>query len=166
MFNEATFRELTKAQQSLAMDKRGEILRSSHSPARIRAGMMKLEGAIKGHPLAQGPNNFPLKHTFLEGLYIRESFMPAGYLFTTRIHKVEHVQFILSGDVSILTEDGFKRVKAPFHGITKPGTKRVVLTHADTVCITVHPTRCTNVADVEKEIFADSFEELAMEVEA
>jgi len=151
-----------KALMSLAADTKGEILMSSRPPEYIRGAMMALESKIKSHPEGKGPDDFPLKHTFVDGLYIRESFMPEGILFTTKIHKVDHAMFIMSGDVSILTEDGFKRVKAPFNGITKRGTKRVVLTHADTVCITVHPTSCQDVTSVEKELFASSFDEVGL----
>jgi hypothetical protein len=154
-----------KAIENVLIDKRGEIGKSSITPSRIRGQMVRLENAIKSHPLAQGPEEFPLTHTFTNGQYVRESFMPAGYLFTTRIHKVEHPMFLMSGDVSILTADGFKRVKAPYYTITKPGTKRVVLTHEDTVCITVHPTQSKTVEEVEKELWTDSFEDLGIEYE-
>ena len=32
----------------------------------------------------------PLVHRFTEGLYVREIFMPAGSLITSKIHKTQH----------------------------------------------------------------------------
>ena len=73
----------------------------------------------------------PVKHSFADGCYIREIFNPAGELIVTAIHKKEHPFFLMQGEMSILTEDGIKHLKAPHHGITKPGTKRIIYTHTD-----------------------------------
>ena len=40
---------------------------------------------------------FPLKHTFVEGLYIREIFMPTDSFLTSRIHNTEHPFMVLEG---------------------------------------------------------------------
>ena len=102
-------------------------------------------------------DNFPLKHTFADGLYIREIFMPKGQVITTGIHKQEHPYFVLKGDVSVLTEDGVIRIKAPHQGITKPGTKRLIYIHEDTTWITVHATEKDNIEEVLEDILAKDF---------
>tara|TARA_B100001250_G_scaffold69091_1_gene55402 strand:- start:2852 stop:3373 length:522 start_codon:yes stop_codon:yes gene_type:complete len=99
----------------------------------------------------------PLKHTFADGLYIREIFMPKGQVITTGIHKQEHPYFVLKGDVSVLTEDGVIRIKAPHQGITKPGTKRLIYIHEDTTWITVHATEKDNIEEVLEDILAKDF---------
>tara|TARA_R100001163_G_C5066982_1_gene205748 strand:- start:513 stop:1034 length:522 start_codon:yes stop_codon:yes gene_type:complete len=99
----------------------------------------------------------PLKHTFADGLYIREIFMPKGQVVTTGIHKQEHPYFVLKGDVSVLTDQGIQRIKAPYQGITKPGTKRLIYTHEDTVWITVHATEKESIEEVLKDILAEDF---------
>lgn len=82
----------------------------------------------------------PLKHTFPDGLYVREIFMPKNSIVTTRVHRYDNPFFIMQGDVSVFTEgsEGIERLKAPHHGITNPGTRRVLYTHEDTVWVTVH----------------------------
>ena len=107
----------------------------------------------------------PLKHTFAEGCYIREVFMPANQLIVTKIHKVEHPIFIQKGHVSILTDAGIEEIKAPYQGITKPGTKRVMYTHEDTVLITVHATDKKTPEEVEEEVIAKNFDDPVISIE-
>ena len=59
--------------------------------------------------------------------------------------------------MSILTERGIEHIEAPHHGITLPGTKRIIYTHADCVFITVHATEKTNVEEIEEEVIAKDF---------
>jgi hypothetical protein len=102
----------------------------------------------------------PLKHSFAKGLYVRQITLPAGMLFVTKIHKFSHPAFLMTGDVSILEEEGTRRVVAPASFITKAGTKRALFTHQETVWITVHATDKTDLKEIEDEIIAKSFEEL------
>ena len=108
----------------------------------------------------------PLKHTIVGGLYIREIFMPKGQLISTGIHKKEHPYFILQGDVSVLTDQGIKRVKAPYHDITKPGTKRLIFIHEDTIWITVHATEKESVEEILEDILAKDFNDPDLNLEA
>lgn len=93
------------------------------------------------------------------GLYSRELLMPAGMLCTSRIHKTCH-QFVVSeGAISVYntfgdTQDLFT---SGHHGITYPGTRRVLYAHEDTRWVTFHPThRITpdffNLDNAEKQI--------------
>lgn len=102
----------------------------------------------------------PLKHMFADGLYIREIFNPKGELLVTKIHKVKHPFFLLRGDMTIFTEDGIKRIKAPHYGITYPGTKRIIYCNEDCVFVTVHATEETDISKIEKEVIAEDFNEI------
>lgn len=67
--------------------------------------------------------------------------MPAGSRFTSAIHKFKHPFFVLKGKVAVVSEnDGFQFIEAPFRGITKPGTRRVLHVLEETVWSTVHRT--------------------------
>ena len=131
----------------------------------FRNAICFMEQKIKEHPDAQIGDSCPLKHTFVEGAYVREIFMPKGIFIVTKIHKKTHPFFIMQGDVSILTEEGVMRVQAPYHGITLAGTKRFIYMHEDTVWITVHATDETSLEKIEDEIIAKTFEEIPQEVE-
>jgi hypothetical protein len=95
----------------------------------------------------------PLTHRFTPGLYVREIFMPKGTLVISKIHKTEHPYVVLKGHAAVLTEDGtVQQIKAPFIGITKAGTRRVLFVHEDCVWATFHPTDLTDPAAIEEQI--------------
>ena len=102
----------------------------------------------------------PVKHTFAGGCYIREIYNPAHELIVTKIHKKEHPFFLMKGEMSILTEEGIQNIKAPYQGVTKPGTKRAIYTHEECIFITVHATENTTVEDVEEEVVCTKYEDL------
>ena len=89
-------------------------------------------------------NNFdvvecPLKHTFTPGLYIREIFMPKDSVITSKIHKTEHPFIVSKGVVSVSIDAGeWQLIEAPYSGITKPGTRRILWVHEDTIWTTIH----------------------------
>jgi hypothetical protein len=84
--------------------------------------------------------DLPLTHTFTPGLYIRQIFMPAGALLTSQIHNTEHPFTISIGLCTVFTRtEGVQLYGAPYTGITKPGTKRLLYIHEDTVWTTYHP---------------------------
>jgi len=112
------------------------------------------EGVIVGEEMEK---TNPVKHSFADGCYIREIFNPANELIITKIHKKEHPFFLMEGKMSILTEDGVKHIEAPYHGITKPGTKRAIYTHTDCVFVTVHATENTDIKEIEEEVIAKDF---------
>jgi len=95
----------------------------------------------------------PLTHRFTPGLYIREIFMAKGSFCISKIHKTEHPFTISHGACMVWTlEDGVHLIKAPHTGITKPGTKRLLVMLEDTVWTTYHPTNETDVDKIEAEI--------------
>ena len=125
--------------------------------------MLEVESAIAAMPGAKfGDDCGPLKHTFGDGLYIRQITMFKGYLFTSKLHKLVHPYFVLSGDVSVITPDGPIRIVAPYSGITKAGTKRILYINEETVWITVHPNpdNETDLVKIEERLIAKSYDEL------
>lgn len=92
------------------------------------------------------PIDCPVRHRFTDGMYIREIFMPKGEegktnVVTSLVHNTTHPFVVLKGKVEVYSEnDGPQMIEAPYYGITRPGTRRVLLIHSDTVWITFHPT--------------------------
>ena len=121
----------------------------------LEDALLSLDGAVYGDQ-----PNCPLVHSFGDGLYVREIFIPAGMVGTTKIHKKAHPYFILKGKVTVVTEEGSIDIEAPFHGITKAGTKRAIYAHKDTIWVTVHATKETDLDKIEEEIIAKSFSEI------
>jgi hypothetical protein len=103
----------------------------------------------------------PLTHKFADGVYVREIFIPKGWLIVGKIHKHSHPNFLLKGEVSVVTEEnGEERLKAPLSIISPAGAKRIVFTHEDTVWITVHVTKETDLKKIEDEVIAKTYNEL------
>jgi hypothetical protein len=107
-----------------------------------------------------GQTEGAVTHNFADGQYIRKIVMPKGLLVTTKIHAKNHPFFIMKGEASIYSNNGVERIKAPFHGITEAGTKRVLYIHEECTFITVHRTDCLSIDDVVNEITVDDFSKL------
>jgi hypothetical protein len=113
-----------------------------------REEIYELEARLLELPQA----DFQLINRFADGLYARQVTMQAGVLLTSRIHLKEHFAFVMTGDVSVWTDQDYQRIKAPCVLTTQPGTKRILLAHEDTVWITVHATNAKTQADAETEL--------------
>lgn len=146
--------ELTKKEQELVkkQDFRDLCLN-------VEQKLLDLPESVSGEDLEK---IMPTKSTFADGCYIREIFVPAGQFFTTEIHKKDHPFFLLKGKLSMVSEHGILNIEAPYHGITKKGTKRLVQIHEDVVFITVHATDKTTVEEVRKDVLAESFDDPAV----
>jgi len=132
----------------------------------FRTKIVNFENIVKSMPGSLGEDPFPLVHSFVNGLYIRQVTVPARTLTVTKIHAVEHAFFLLKGTISVLTENGVVRYTAPYQGVTKPGTKRIIWHHDEVIFTTVHATNKTDVQSVEEEVIAKDFSELGNEVDS
>jgi hypothetical protein len=52
----------------------------------------------------------------------------------------------------VTTDEGVRDIEAPAVVISSPGTKRAVLALEDSVCLTVHRTDKTDLAEIEAEL--------------
>ena len=151
----------------MAMEKREEKRQLQLSKGQFRNGIMKVQENLENHPNGLTGKALeklnPLKHSFADGCYIREIFNPKGELLVTKIHKVSHPFFLMKGDMTILMEDGIKRIKAPHYGITPAGTKRIIYCHEDCVFVTVHATKLTDIKAIEEEVISKDFDEFDKE---
>lgn len=105
----------------------------------------------------------PVIHHFSEGIYAREIKAPAGVMMTGMVHKHEHLNIMSKGEVSVLTEDGIKRLKAPCTFVSKPGTKRIGYVHEEMVWTTIHATKETDLKKLEAELVTRSFDDVDVE---
>lgn len=94
----------------------------------------------------------PLRHGFGDGLYAREILIPAGALLTGKIHRKEDLNFVLYGEMDVLTESGMKRVVGPCWFTGKAGAKQIGYAYTDTLWITVHATKNRDLETIEDEI--------------
>ncbi len=131
------------------------------SDARIDA----LEAAIVELP----PANCHTKHTFTPGAYIRETFMGAGSIVTSKIHNSCHPYFVTQGSAEVQIDmDEWVTITAPYSGITQVGTRRVLVILEDMIWCTVHPLPMITgeenlLSDEEKEKIVEKIEEMIIE---
>ena len=81
----------------------------------------------------------PLRHYHTADLYCRRIVVPAGSVFTTRVHRFDHISIALRGHISFVNEHGVRQdIIAPDIFVTKAGTHRVVYVHEEVEFATVH----------------------------
>ena len=98
--------------------------------------------------------NFPLKHTFVDGVYVREMKFKKDSAVVGAIHKHLHVWFLLYGHLFIATEDFQEEYIAPCYVVAKPGSKRVIYAAEDSLFVNVHanPENITDIEELEKQL--------------
>lgn len=123
--------------------------------ARFGSEPWKRMDAIEAELEQMPQEDFPLNHVFTPGLYIREILLKKGTFLTSRIHLTEHPFIISHGQVSIWTEEnGCITLQAPYTGVTKPGTRRILFAHTDVIFSTCHanPDNETNPDEIVKRL--------------
>ena len=100
--------------------------------------------------LTQEQIELPVEHLFINGMYARKILIPAGTVLTGAVHKWGYVDIMLSGDISVATPDGIKRLTGWNILEGKAGRKRAGFAHEDTHWITVHKTDATDANGIEE----------------
>ena len=92
------------------------------------------------------------KHSFADGIYIREMRMKKGQLGFSTIHKHSYGFFLLSGLLAGTKEDGVDEFVAPCYIVSPRGAKRIVYAIEDCVITTVHanPTNTQDLNELAK----------------
>ena len=95
------------------------------------------------------PNMWKYKHSFADGVYIRQMDMKQGQLGFSAIHKHSYGFFLLSGVLASSKEEGVEEFIAPCYIISPQGAKRIVYAIEDCTIVTVHANP-TNTKDLKK----------------
>ena len=105
--------------------------------------------------------NFPLKHTFADGIYIRQMDMKADSMVVGAIHNHLHVWFLLTGRLAVVTEDTTEEFISPCYVLATPGSKRVIYAMEDSIFVNVHknPSNIKDIKKLEDEIVSLTFED-------
>jgi quercetin dioxygenase-like cupin family protein len=131
----------------------------------LRDKIAEFERILAQHPNATfgDTENLPVEHLFGGGTCIRQMFLPKGTVVIGKIHRHAHPNFILAGEVIVVTEGGGRQhIKAPHSLISEAGTKRCVYAIEDTLWAVVHVTDTTDPKVLEEEVIAPSYEALGM----
>ena len=126
----------------------GEVEQARCDVAPSRAGIVRLEDEIRKLPQAE----IETVHTFGPGFYARTITIPEGCTLTGKVHATEHLFIVSKGDITLVTEDGHRRVQAPFQLVCRPGLKRAGYAHSETVCTNIHITSETDLLRLEADL--------------
>lgn len=118
----------------------------------IRAELPVIEGEVVNH--------------FSYRVYGRELRVPAGSVVVGHIHKYENLNVLLEGEMTVVTEDGPKRVGPGFLIVSPPGTKRAAFAHTPCRWLTVHGTDETDVEKIEQQFIVHTEQEYLAFVES
>ena len=110
-------------------------------------------------------NNFPQGHidiieTSGGKMYARTGLIKKGTELVGKIHKLEHINIMSSGDITVVTEEGCKRLVGFNIMVCKPGTRRAGRANEDTIWTTILQTEETDLAKIEEMFFYKSHEEM------
>ena len=94
----------------------------------------------------------PVDHHFAPGVYMRQMNAKAGTLVVSKMHRTEHMNILLTGSLTVATENGIELLKAPLVIKSMPGTKRIGYFHEDSSWITVHPTQTADLDLIEQQV--------------
>jgi len=104
---------------------------------------------------------FPLKHLFADQIYIRQMNMKKDTLVVGAIHNHLHVWFLLTGSLTVVTETSNEDFIAPCYVISKPGAKRVIYAHEDSIFVNIHknPDNIKDIDQLEATIVSKNYKE-------
>jgi hypothetical protein len=152
--------DLSLADSLIVHDEKTGVISFNHGgadPAIVRARIRKLTTDLLALP-SEDKREFEVKHTFLNGMYMRELFIPKGSLLVGKVHKLDCINIVSKGDISILTENGSARVTAGHSTVSPAGVQKVGFANEDTVFINVFRTDETDPERVEDVVAWDSYE--------
>ena len=104
---------------------------------------------------------FPLKHSFADGIYVRQMQMNKDSMVVGAIHNHEHLWFLLTGHIVVHAHEAVEEYIAPCYVKCSPGIKRVIYAVENSIFVNIHknPTNTQDLNELEAEIVSRSYEE-------
>lgn len=112
-------------------------------------------------PIVSDSALIPIRHFFMDGVYVREMTMYKDTIVVGAIHKHLHMCFLLTGKITVVNEEETVDHIAPCFIVSTPGIKRVLYAHEDSIWYNTHknPSNTEEVEELEKDIVAISYKE-------
>lgn len=99
----------------------------------------------------------PTQHHFGPGIYIRESFLPAGTYVMGHAHKCEHTNIMLKGKMAVIVNGEANVIEGPCIFIGQPGRKFAYIIE-DTIFQNIYATTETDIEKLE-DMFVEKSED-------
>ena len=112
-------------------------------------------------PIVSDSTLVPIRHFFMDGVYVREMTMHKDTIVVGAIHKHLHMCFLLTGKITVVNEEETVDHIAPCFIVSTPGIKRVLYAHEDSIWYNTHknPSNTEDVEELERDIVAISYKE-------
>ena len=149
-----------KSTTNLSKDFKSVVTKLENDLKLIADGEVVIAGTKK-NPIITNNKKIPIKHFFMDGVYIREMKMYKDTVVVGAIHKHLHMCFLLQGRITVANEDGVIEYKAPCYIESTPGVKRVIYGNEESIFTNVHknPTNTEDIKELEKQIVALNYKE-------
>ena len=133
------------------------------------SGPQKALQAIEDHLLTLPQGDPQTTHHIADGVYLRRIIIPEGAAVTGAVHLTETLDIMVYGDLTVVTEQGKKRITEPGSiFVSKPGLKKVAYAHKETMWITAHAVseiKDKTLEEIEAELWVDSYHDYARYLE-
>ena len=128
---------------------------------RVNADGESIVVGTSDKPIINDSKLVPIRHFFMDGVYIREMTMYKGTVVVGAIHKHLHMCFLLTGRITVVNEEETVDHIAPCVIVSTPGIKRVLYAHEDSIWYNTHknPSNTESVEELERDIVAISYKE-------
>ena len=149
-----------KSTTDLSKDFRSTVAKLENDLKLMADGEVIIAGT-KEKPIVTDSEKIPIRHFFMDGVYIREMKMYKGTAVIGAIHKHLHMCFLLEGHLTVANEDGVVEHNAPCYIESTPGVKRILYAHEDSLWYNTHknPSNTKNIKQLEKEIVSLNYNE-------
>ena len=152
--------KIQKLETGLSKDFKNTVTKLEQDLISIADGENIIAGT-KEKPIVTDSKKVPIKHYFMDGVYVREMTMFKDMFVIGAIHKHLHMCFLLQGHLSVAHEDDVVDYIAPCFIISKPGIKRVLYAHEDSIWYNTHqnPSNTEDILKLEQELVCINYEE-------
>lgn len=149
-----------KEKAELARDFKVAITTLENNLRSIADGKNVIVGT-KENPIVVDSELTSTESIFVKGVYVREMTVKQGCVIVGAIHKHDHISFLMSGHLTVVSETGMSEHVAPCRMVASAGIKRMAYAHEDSVWCNVHgnPSNTEDLKELEKETIVVSYEE-------
>jgi len=106
-------------------------------------------------------DEIPITHDFADQIYLRQMNMSKDQFVMGAFHNHKHIWFLMTGRVSIKSNDEVVEHIAPCYEKSLKGAKRLIRSLEDSVFVNVHknPTNTKDMKQVEESLYSITIEE-------
>lgn len=114
--------------------------------------ILKNRDLVKKQLSEMEPAYTPSFHHFTDGLYTRETHMPAGAIAIGEKHRYRVTNILVAGHITVINGDETKDYIAPCIFESEAGVSKIAYFHTDTVWLNCHPTTETDLEKIKQDV--------------